>query len=584
MKALENHQWKFFQKGGFDQVYIETPADLANLKYLDQKLWAALVCTLDGLEFNSKFFNYIDANGDGRIRAPELLGMIDFALKNLAKPEVLFEKGNLQLTDLIDDAGLQESAKYVLEVLGRDPAEGLSYQDTADFSKLFPSSRINGDGIVPADLTDDADLKGLIAQIISFSGGKADRSGQQGVDAGEVAAFFAGLSQLAAWQQESEAEFIEQLSANENAELARLAALVGEDNIVELASTDLQQKLQDLIAHDLSEAEVANSLIELDKLLLCKEFLITLLRNFVSFQDFYLQEQPAIFQAGRLYIDGKSCDFTFEVADVDAHAALAVNSFNYLLYCECTRPHDPAAGVKKIVAGITAGEEGDLVVGRHGLFYDRTGLDWDAQVVKVIANPISIREAFWAPYRRIAKFISDKIQQLAADRDADVVNQAIAKAKAEGEDGKPSAFDIGKFAGIFAAIGLAMAAMGAALAALGSSMSGLVWWQWIAVFIGIILFISGPSLLLAWFKLRRRNFGPILDANGWAVNSRSLINIPFGTQLTQLAHLPKGSKQVILEKKSKTKYWFLLAVAGIAGWLAYKYELISNLSQIAANL
>lgn len=550
------HRWKFFQKGGFEQVYIETPADLANLKFLDQKLWAALACTLDGLEFNQKFFNYIDANQDGRIRAPELLAMVDFALANLVNPKVLFEKGNLQLAD-IAQPGLVASANYVLASLGKESSEGLNYQNTADLCKIFPADKINGDGIVPADLAQSAELKAAIGQIIEFSGGKPDRSGKQGVDLPEVEAFFAGLNQLAAWQNESEAEFIEQLSAPENSELARLSALIGEENIQALAGGNLQPDLVALIEQDLEEAEVANSLIDLDKLLLCKEYLVVLLRNFISLQDFYLQEQLAIFQAGRLYIDGKSCDFTLKIQNVEAHSAIAANSFNYLIYCECRREKEPA--VMHIVAAITAGEEGDLVVGRNGLFYDRQGRDWDAKVVKVIANPISIREAFWAPYRRIAHFVSDKIQQFAASRDADVVNQTTAGTKID-ETGKPTAFDIGKFAGIFAAIGLAMAAMGAAFAALASSLSGLAWWQMLLVLAGIILFISGPSILLAWFKLRRRNLGPILDANGWALNSKALISIAFGTQLTQLARLPKGAKQVDLDKKSSRKYWLALLV------------------------
>ena len=38
------HRWRFFRAGGFDQVQLETPADLAALRSLDQKLWASLAC------------------------------------------------------------------------------------------------------------------------------------------------------------------------------------------------------------------------------------------------------------------------------------------------------------------------------------------------------------------------------------------------------------------------------------------------------------------------------------------------------------------------------------------------------------
>ena len=43
MNARTSHTWKFFRAGGFDQVKLETGADLMNLDQLDQKLWVALV-------------------------------------------------------------------------------------------------------------------------------------------------------------------------------------------------------------------------------------------------------------------------------------------------------------------------------------------------------------------------------------------------------------------------------------------------------------------------------------------------------------------------------------------------------------
>src|SRR5208282_5896533 len=66
-------------------------------------------------------------------------------------------------------------------------------------------------------------------------------------------------------------------------------------------------------------------------------------------------------------------------------------------------------------------------------------------------------------------------------------------------------------------------------------------WQLPLVAIGIMLLISGPAVLLAYIKLRKRNLGPILDANGWAINTKARINVPFGTRLTGIAQLPPGA-------------------------------------------
>ena len=49
----------------------------------------------------------------------------------------------------------------------------------------------------------------------------------------------------------------------------------------------------------------------------------------------------------------------------------------------------------------------------------------------------------------------------------------------------------------------------------------LPFWQVCLAFAGLLLLISGPSMIIAYMKLRKRNLGPILDANGWAVNARA---------------------------------------------------------------
>jgi hypothetical protein len=103
----------------------------------------------------------------------------------------------------------------------------------------------------------------------------------------------------------------------------------------------------------------------------------------------------------------------------------------------------------------------------------------------------------------------------------------------------------------------------------------LAWWQLPLAIIGFLLIVSGPSVLIAWFKLRTRNLGPILDANGWAVNGRAKINIRFGASLTSLARLPEGAARLLTDPYAdKKRPWRLyvlalavvLAAAGIVLW------------------
>ena len=345
------------------------------------------------------------------------------------------------------------------------------------------------------------------------------------------------------------------------------------------------QQAYALMAQDISQQAEAESVLDVDKLVRYQRYLRDLLRNFVNFENFYSLEKPAIFQNGRLYLDGRSCDLCLNVNDAAKHAKLAGLSGIYLLYVDCVRS---ATGEKKsIVASMTAGDAGNLMVGRNGVFYDPAGQDWDATITQIVTNPISIREAFFTPYQRIGRMISDQIQKFAAAKDKDIETKSAAgvgdAAKiAETPAAKPATpapFDVAKFAGIFAAIGLAIGAIGTALAAVVTGFLGLVWWQMPLAVLGIVFFISGPSMLLAWFKLRARNLAPLLDANGWAINTNAKLSIKFGTKLTALALLPKGAKRSLIdpyEEKSNAGLWLILLVIAVTTWVLWRQGLLAQ--------
>ena len=100
------------------------------------------------------------------------------------------------------------------------------------------------------------------------------------------------------------------------------------------------------------------------------------------------------------------------------------------------------------------------------------------------------------------------------------------------------AFDIAKFAGIFAAIGMAVGYIGAFFTSVVGGFAALKWWQDILAVLGILLVISGPSMFLAWTKLRKRNLAPVLNANGWAINAEVMVSVVFGNTLTTQAQFP----------------------------------------------
>lgn len=697
------HKWRFFRSGGFDQVRLETGADLKSLSELDPKLWAALSCPTSNLEFDSRTLEFIDTDTDGHIRVPEIIAAVNWATSLLKNPENLTHGTDTLPLDAIDDstpegAALLASAKQILLNIGKQDELVISIEDTADLNKIFAGTRFNGDGIIPSSTAADNDTQTVIEDIITCVGAEEDRSGLPGVSEEKVQQFFTEANAYSEWWQEAErdaanilllgeataaaktafdnvrakiddyftrcrlAEFDQRASEPLNPALTEYEALASKNlspeseqiaslplakieankplpleaginpawiyaitelrnkvanpllgNKDQLSSEEWQQlcskfsahqawldvkhgaivetlgikrirdilaggyqeQIMSLIHEDKSLADASDAINSVEKLIRYHRDLFQLLNNFVSFRDFYTAQNKAIFQAGSLYLDGRSCDFCLRVPDINKHSTMANLSGTYLAYCECQR----RGGNEKmnIAAAFTNGDGDNLMIGRNGIFYDRNGQDWNATIVKIIEHPISVRQAFWYPYKRIGKMIGEQIEKMASAREKAVQDQAASSIsdtaqKTEAGKAPPAPFDVGKFAGIFAAIGLAIGAIGTAIASVVTGFISLVWWQMPLAIAGLVLLISGPSVLLAFLKLRKRNLAPLLDGNGWAVNTRAIINIPFGASLTKMASLPPGAQRSLTdpyaEKKSPWKsYLFILLLLGSIAYL-----------------
>ena len=359
---------------------------------------------------------------------------------------------------------------------------------------------------------------------------------------------------------------------------AALAAL-GDARVRELHAGTFRQDLGALVVKDAALEDQSSQIDLVEKMILFRRDLSRLVRNFVNFSEFYGQRR-AIFQVGTLYLDGRSCSLCLPVEDASKHAAVAGLARAFLVYCDCTRK----AGEKRsIVAVVTGGGTDNLMVGRNGVFYDHQGSDWDATVTRIIENPINIRQAAWAPYKRFVRMIEEQVAKRAsaADEESRQKTQAAAmqtahadKTKAEDAAAKmpePKKIDVGTVA----AIGVAVAGMATFLSSILATFLGLGMWMPVGA-LGLLLAISGPSMLIAWLKLRQRNVGPILDANGWSVNALAKINIPFGSALTKVAALPRGARRQLRDPLAQKRlpwrlYLTLLVLAALVvlWWLGH---------------
>lgn len=364
-----------------------------------------------------------------------------------------------------------------------------------------------------------------------------------------------------------------------------------------LQDPDTRTTLESLVKQDLEVKPEADAIDDVTRAVRYYRDLHALLENFVNFRDFYDPDRLAIFQSGVLYLDGRSCELCIDVDTPDTHVTMAQRSYAYLAYCECRRKdHD---GKRYIVAAFTDGDNDFLIKGRNGVFYDRDGRDWDARITQIVEQPISIRQAFWSPYKRLFRFVSTQIETFTAERDAQTQKQldsGVSQAQKslvsstatsstpsssssssapapspKAADPKPSTtpsyasssasgFDIAKYAGIFAAIGLAAGFIISSVTLLVTAFFELAPWQMPLVILGIIIVISGPSMLLAAFKLHQRHLAPLLDANGWAVNTRARLNIPFGAALTDVGKLPKGAHHSAIDPYREKNIWPRVAI------------------------
>lgn len=367
---------------------------------------------------------------------------------------------------------------------------------------------------------------------------------------------------------------------------ATAAAALGVPRVRELLQSGAQARLAELMARDAALAGEFDQFAAVEKLVRFQKDLYKLVTNFVNFADFYGRKW-ALFQSGTLYLDNRSCKLCIEVTDSTRHGTLAYLAGGFLAYCDLAR----AGGAKRqIVAVFTDGDSDNLILGRNGVFYDRRGLDWDATIVKIVANPISVRQAFWSPYKKMSRLIEDQIAKRMAALDTAAQQKIAARAqvvsdleKAPPPPPPPSKID----PGMLAAIGLVLTTLLGAVGTWVAAIFNKPMWEIPFIMMGIVLLISCPSMLLAYMKLRKRNLGPLLDANGWAINNVAKMNVPFGRSLTNMPILPPGAQRSLADPFAEQKKpWWLYITLGVVIVLAAAFYFLvrPKIDQIARAL
>lgn len=678
-------------------MVIETAGDLQLIADLDPSLWVATSCPTRGLNLDSKTLDAIDRDGDGRVRLPELRAAIRWMLTVLADSDsVTLGSDTIELhqfdTGVADGARLHAAALRVLENTAAGHSERISLAQVEDRAKIYAAVESNGDGIVPPEAADDADLAAVIRDMMSVVGGVRDRSGLMGVGASTVADFFKALDAYVRWFREARpsdgslnaeilplgddtavalalfdtveplaedffrkcrvVDFDPRTAGFMNFSAATLAGLedrnveerdallrrmpvshvgsgeslrlrggvnpaysptmeafaervagpllgdsvealteeqwrsvsrrmqphrkwrgrapdpspagLGIERVETILGGDYRPAVEELIRRDQRFAAEMDALDDLERLLRYHRDLFELANNFVAMPRLYNSQDrlQAIFQAGRLVIDGLTLNLCVEVADRARHSALAAHSGIFLVYVELRRSDFPQP--RTVVGAVTCRNIGRLMVGKNGIFFDRKGRDWDAVVVQLIANPISLTEAAWAPFQRIGELISGQLERLTQSRQKSIetsITQSVtdvdqqlervpgsigsgsaAAERAGGQTAAPAPANTGT---LLAGGGLAIAALGSSFAFITNTIQKVDNILFLYTALAIIAIVVVPSVILAWIRLYRRDLGMMLEASGWAINGKMRISRRLSRCLSRVGKFPTGSVRTL---------------------------------------
>ena len=459
----------------------------------DLKQWYAIACPTTGVRFDLRTLELMDTDHDGRVRSPEVLAALEFLKSKGVSTD------DLDHPSEEDEAKLADVLKRQTELSAAEPSE-LEKAAMAEWEAKgkTPEVAVLGDATVMAE--------------------KALAAVEKVVDD-----FFTPPEDMPLVTEEPDKAL--PLKEHLNPKYLEVILDFAEKCVKPLIGPDkdalsrmewkaVKAKFAPyrawIAAKPVMSPGSKDGLVEEERLLRYKLHLGELLENYVTMKRLYDYDSYAIFQTGILRIDGREMNLCFHVDSEATHSALVDKSNCCVIYLKLTRPSEGAE--RLICAVVTAGRVGTLYVGRNGVFYDRDGKDWEAVITKVVENQVSLAEAFWAPWKKIGDGVAGMVKKFIGDRQAKAMDNVQKGTESTQAGGAAMASSV-------AAIGIGIGMVGTAAAALISAIKGLhPWWMFFVALAAVVLVVSVPSAILAYFKLRRRDIGAILNASGWAIN------------------------------------------------------------------
>ena len=321
---------------------------------------------------------------------------------------------------------------------------------------------------------------------------------------------------------------------------------LGEEKLRAYLDGPLPERVRQLIDEDRSVAEQLEMINVVEKLILYHRWFMGLANNFVSFPHLYDPDRRALFEMGTFVIDGRELAFTVRVEDRAAHRKIAENSHIFLVYAKLTDKRNDGEGFV-IAAAVTAGDQRGIEIGKRGVFFDIAGKQWDAVVIDIAVNPISLWEAVKAPFKKASDLVTRQAEKFGAAQSQTLENVTAEKMEKidRGEKAGPTpGTSTTSMRDLLLGGGIAFAAVGSSLAFVIKTLSGIKFLNVLYVLLALAGVVTLASTLMGVAKLRKRDLSPLLEASGWAINLRMRLTRSLCRLFTRTPGLPKGSVKI----------------------------------------
>ncbi|HOV22342.1 MAG TPA: hypothetical protein PLW95_06670 [bacterium] len=306
---------------------------------------------------------------------------------------------------------------------------------------------------------------------------------------------------------------------------------IGIENIKKYIEGNYKEEIEKLIEKDLSVLPFIQSIKDLEKLILYKKYIIEFLNNFVSFSNVYNPDITSLYEAGVLVIDGRKINLNILVKDINAHKKVSSMSNTFIMYLNISGKENNQSQFQ-IASPLTSGDMGRIRLGKRGIFTDRSGNEWDAEIVDIIKNPVGLLEGIKAPFIKIGENIKNQIEKITETR----------QKKVEQTLTSPSASS--SIRDIMIGGGVAFAALGTCFAYITRVFSQIKFTHILLAIVVICALIFIPSFIITIFRLRGRDLSILFEASECALNVKMRLGTKLGKILTYIPNFPENSEKL----------------------------------------